>query len=63
MGTLNLDADLRGPTDTDRDGLRDAVESTGDVDGYPLPEADQDHKDLYIREYVGNGVERQRLIA
>ncbi|WP_143040814.1 hypothetical protein [Halopenitus malekzadehii] len=51
------EVDLGGPTDTDGDGLTDEVESTGNVDGYPLPEADQDHKDLYIRVYVGNGIE------
>jgi hypothetical protein len=68
MGTLNFDTDLGGSTettgdessrstDTDGDGLTDEVESTGNVDGYPLPEADQDHKDLYIRVYVSNGIE------
>jgi hypothetical protein len=44
------------PTDTDGDGLTNEIESTGNVGGYPLPEADQDHKDLYIRVYVGNGI-------
>lgn len=46
-----------GPTDTDGDGLTNEIESTSNVGGYPLPEADQDHKDLYIRVYVGNGIE------
>jgi hypothetical protein len=57
IGTLNFDTDFGGPTDTDGDGLTDEVESTGDLDGYSLPEADQDHKDLYIRVYVGNGID------
>ena len=57
MGSLNFDTDLGGPADTDGDGLMDEVESSGDVDGYPLPEANQDHKDLYIQVYVSEGIE------
>jgi len=57
MGSLNFDTDLGGPADTDGDGLMDEVESSGDVDGYPLPEANQDHKDLYIQVYVSKGIE------
>lgn len=63
MGVLSfgdgfeLGDELSGPTDTDGDGLNDKVEAAGDIDGYPLPQADQDHKDLYVRVYVGNGIE------
>jgi hypothetical protein len=53
---VGTDIDLDGPTDSDKDGLSDGVESGGNVSGYPLPDADQDHKDLYVRVYVGNGV-------
>ncbi|MFT4946638.1 MAG: hypothetical protein ACI8TL_000874, partial [Natronomonas sp.] len=54
---LDIGNELNGPTDTDGDGLNDKVETAGEIDGYPLPQADREHKDLYFRVYVGNGIE------
>lgn len=64
MGGLGLGSgldsgdQLSGPTGSDGDGLVSEVEASEETDGgYPLPEADEDHKDLYVRVYVGDGIQ------
>lgn len=44
--------------DTDDDGLPDSIEQAGETgDGYPLPDASPDQKDLYVHVYTSEGVE------
>lgn len=56
--SLDLGDQFSEPTDRDGDGLVNRVESSRETNGgYPLPQADEDHKDIYVRVYVGNGIQ------
>lgn len=47
-----------GSTDTDNDGLSDEIEENGETNGgYPLPNANPEQKDVFIRIYVADSVE------
>ncbi len=55
--TVHQDSGVEGP-DTDDDGLPDRWERAGETpDGTPLPDADPDHKDLYVQVNYGESIE------
>lgn len=58
MSVFDVGDQFGAPTDSDGDGLVNEIEAVNETDGgYPLPNADKDHKDFYVRVYVGNGIQ------